>query len=184
MDGAARWDPTKIAKMEKRTNNQKDSSSEEESGEEEADGSGGEPDDENPEAEDDGEIKYDDEGNKIEKKSKKKKKKKKTKDEKSKKTSNKNNVYKKENENDGLAPEDLKILMDKTTYTESEIKKWYSNFCEECPSGKLSKAHMQRLFKRIFPIGDSAHFCDYIFRLFDADQNNVLEFKEFLQVLN
>ena len=53
---------------------------------------------------------------------------------------------------------------------------------EECPSGKLSKAHLQRLFKRVFPVGDSENFCDYIFRLFDDDGNNVLEFKEFLQV--
>ena len=53
---------------------------------------------------------------------------------------------------------------------------------DECPSGKLSKAHLQRLFKRVFPVGDSENFCDYIFRLFDDDGNNVLEFKEFLQV--
>ena len=52
----------------------------------------------------------------------------------------------------------------------------------ECPSGKLSKTHLQRLFKRVFPVGDSENFCDYIFRLFDDDGNNVLEFKEFLQV--
>ena len=55
---------------------------------------------------------------------------------------------------------------------------------DECPSGKLSKAHLQRLFKRVFPSGDSENFCDYIFRLFDDDGNNVLEFKEFLQVNN
>ena len=56
------------------------------------------------------------------------------------------------------------------------------NFMTECPSGKLSKTHLQRLFKRVFPVGDSENFCDYIFRLFDDDGNNVLEFKEFLQV--
>ena len=82
----------------------------------------------------------------------------------------------------GLKDEELKWLMIKTSYTEKEIQAWHVNFKEECPSGKLTKSHMQRLFKRVFPVGDSEHFCDFIFRLFDEDQNNVLEFKEFLQV--
>ena len=110
---------------------------------------------------------YDDDGNKIDKKGKKKKKKDKD---------------KKREKEDGLSAEVLNMLLNKTSYTESEIHKWYANFVEECPSGKLSKAHLQRLFKRVFPIGDSEHFCDFIFRLFDEDQNNILEFKEFLQV--
>ena len=87
-----------------------------------------------------------------------------------------------QNEDGTLSAETLSWLLKETSYTEGEVRRWFFNFMEECPSGKLSKAHLQRLFKRVFPVGDSENFCDYIFRLFDDDGNNVLEFKEFLQV--
>ena len=153
-------------KEAQKVESESEESEDEDSGDEDEDSG-----DENENEEENEEPQFDEDGNLIEKKKKKKKKKK---DKKQK---------KKPVDENGLSAETLKLLLKQTSYTEEEIRKWYVNFMEECPSGKLSRAHLQRLFKRVFPIGDSEHFCDYIFRLFDDDQNNVLEFAEFLQVI-
>ena len=55
--------------------------------------------------------------------------------------------------------------------------RWFKSFREECPNGRLSKAHLHSLFKRIFPSGDSEIFCNHIFRIFDSDGNQFLDFK-------
>ena len=170
LDEKGRWDPTQASKAQEKKK-KLESSSEEDS--DDSDSNDSNPDDNEDQEDDEEEVKYDDEGNPISKKKKKKKKKKKRKGSLG------------GNEGDfgkGLKDEELKWLLLKTSYSEKEIQAWYLNFKEECPSGKLTKSHMQRLFKRVFPVGDSEHFCDFIFRLFDEDQNNVLEFKEFLQV--
>ena len=44
-------------------------------------------------------------------------------------------------------------------------------------TGRLTKAHMHSLFKRVFPGGDSESFCDHIYRIFDSDGNGYLDFK-------
>ena len=81
-----------------------------------------------------------------------------------------------------LTDEDMKILLVKTSYTTEEITQWHKDFLAECPQGKLSKQHLQRLFKKVYPNGDTENFVSFIFRLFDTDHSNILEFTEFLQV--
>ncbi len=201
LDGQTRWDPTKSLKDLKASQKRQrikngevsessdsESDSDESSGEGDEedgeDGSGGSDNAEEASEEEDSNAEdvYDDEGNKIKKK-KKRKKSKKSKKKKDAKNNNKSNKGQgSQNDKDVLKNEDLQFLKVKTSFSEEEILRWHANFLEECPSGKLSKAHLQRLFKKLSPFGDSEHFCSYIFRLFDADQNNVLEFKEFLQV--
>ena len=81
-----------------------------------------------------------------------------------------------------LTDDDMKLLLAKTGFNVEEITQWHFDFLDECPTGKLSKAHLQRLFKRVFPYGDTENFVVFIFRLFDTDRSNILEFTEFLQV--
>ena len=44
--------------------------------------------------------------------------------------------------------------------------------------------HFSGLFSKIFPTGNAESFCNHIFRLFDSDGNNFLDFKEFLMALD
>ena len=44
--------------------------------------------------------------------------------------------------------------------------------------------HFLGLFSKIFPTGNAESFCNHIFRLFDSDGNNFLDFKEFLMALD
>ena len=86
-----------------------------------------------------------------------------------------------------LSDEDLKKLLARTSYSIQEIKKWHSDFLKECPDGKLSKPHLQRLFKKVFPSisnADHENFVGFIFRMFDTDKSNILEFQEFLMERN
>ena len=65
----------------------------------------------------------------------------------------------------------------KTKFDETRITTWYRAFVKECPDGKLTRDHLIRLFKKVFPQGDGEIFCDHIFRVFDDDGNNSLEFR-------
>ena len=80
--------------------------------------------------------------------------------------------------------EDLDYCLEKTHFTEKIIREWRKSFMEECPNGTLTKVHLHRLFKQVFPVGDSEAFCNHIFRVFDDDGNNTLDFKEFLMALD
>ena len=86
-----------------------------------------------------------------------------------------------------MSEEDLKKILARTSYNIQEIKKWHKDFVKECPEGKLSKIHLQRLFKKVFPkVPNAEHenFVGFIFRMFDTDHSNVLDFSEFLMVRN
>ena len=56
-------------------------------------------------------------------------------------------------------------------------------FQKECPDGNMTREHLESLSRKVFPSGDSAAFCDHIFRIFDDDNNKTLEFKEFLMAI-
>ena len=43
---------------------------------------------------------------------------------------------------------------------------------------------MLHLFSKVFPSGNAESFCSHIFRIFDSDGNNELDFKEFLMALD
>ena len=94
---------------------------------------------------------------------------------------------------------DLDYCLEKTHFDEKTVREWQKSFHEECPSGKLTKTHLHKLFKQViwaawqntsdwlsicewtslqvFPIGDSETFCNHIFRVFDDDGSNTLDFK-------
>ena len=65
----------------------------------------------------------------------------------------------------------------KTKFDETRIKNWYRAFAKECPDGRLTRDHLIKLFKKVFPLGDGEVFCEHIFRVFDDDGNNSLEFR-------
>ena len=47
----------------------------------------------------------------------------------------------------------------------------------------MSRAHLENLFKKVFPTGDSEAFCCHIFRVFDDNDSKTLEFREFLMAI-
>ena len=47
----------------------------------------------------------------------------------------------------------------------------------------MSRNQLESLFVKVFPVGDSRAFCDHIFRIFDDDKSNTIEFKEFIMAI-
>ena len=103
-----------------------------------------------------------------------------------------------------MSDKDLQFCLKKTRFNKKTILSWFKNFRSECPNGKLSRSHLYgkmqyqfkteiiqinyfqftELFSKIFPTGNAESFCDHIFRIFDSDGNNFLDFKEYLMALD
>jgi Ca2+-binding EF-hand superfamily protein len=62
-----------------------------------------------------------------------------------------------------LSPAQLEELQQATKFDKRELQAWYKGFLKDCPSGKLSKAEFQKIYRQFFPYGDPTSFADYVF---------------------
>ena len=58
------------------------------------------------------------------------------------------------------------------------------SFFKECPEGKLTRDHLTQLFKRVYPSGDAEKFCNHVFRVFNDDDADHLDFKKFIMAMD
>ena len=73
---------------------------------------------------------------------------------------------------------ELHYLIKKTRFTKHEIKEWFEGFMFDCPSGKLKKGKAIDMYGMILPDKNAFVFVDHIFRIFDKDHNEEIDFKE------
>lgn len=59
----------------------------------------------------------------------------------------------------------------------------FRGFMFDCPSGKLKKEKAIEMYGMILPDKNAFVFVDHIFRIFDKDNNEEIDFKESLLII-
>ncbi|KAG4302419.1 hypothetical protein PCANB_001320 [Pneumocystis canis] len=83
-----------------------------------------------------------------------------------------------------LNQEQLQELQGMTKFDKKELQQWYKGFLKDCPTGQLCKEEFCAIYKQFFPFGDPSLFANYVFNVFDTDNNGVIDFKEFICALS
>ena len=79
-----------------------------------------------------------------------------------------------------LTDDDVKLLVQNTDFQEEEIREWFREFLHDCPDGILTKDKVSGMLSSILPQDNVKVVTDLIFTTFDKDNNNFIDFNEFL----
>ncbi|ODQ65987.1 EF-hand protein [Nadsonia fulvescens var. elongata DSM 6958] len=83
-----------------------------------------------------------------------------------------------------MSKDEFNKLKDETHFEKREIHQWYKGFMKDCPTGSMSKEDFQNIYRQFFPFGDSSAFSEFVFNVFDKDNNGLIDFKEFIKALS
>lgn len=85
-----------------------------------------------------------------------------------------------------LRPEVVADLKETTAFSADEIRTYYSAFMKECSDGRMTMTEEQfkKLYRDVFPNGNSEKFAASVFKNFDKDGSGRLNFREFLTAVS
>ncbi|CAF0820913.1 unnamed protein product [Rotaria sordida] len=79
-----------------------------------------------------------------------------------------------------LSEMEIQILLSITNFTREEILQWHEKFLADCPHGYMTRKEFILMYKSLCPTDDAERFAGHIFRAFDIDKSNTIDFREFL----
>merc|ERR1711902_74444 len=82
-----------------------------------------------------------------------------------------------------IPEEELKLLKEKTKLEENQIVEHYENFLEKHPNGTISKKAFNELLSECFTKSSRKRIQDHLWRIYDLNMDGVVDFNEFLTVL-
>ena len=82
-----------------------------------------------------------------------------------------------------LSGEDLKLLKDTTEMEESEIVEKHDSFLEKHPVGNISKKSFDQLLSECLTKSSRKKLRGHLWRIYDLNMDGVVDFKEFMVVL-
>lgn len=82
-----------------------------------------------------------------------------------------------------LEEEDIQFLIKYTNLKEEEVKEHYEHFISNHPKGKLDKKSFGKMMKLCYPESDKENIEKHIFRMYDSNQDGIIDFREFMLVV-
>merc|ERR1711983_232556 len=82
-----------------------------------------------------------------------------------------------------LSNEDLDFIANHTAISRDEVDRQYENFLAKHPDGKITKRDFRHMMQACFPDMDTAKLQEHIFRMYDTNCDNQIDFREFMIVL-
>ncbi|CAF3212303.1 unnamed protein product [Rotaria socialis] len=79
-----------------------------------------------------------------------------------------------------LSEKEIEILLKTTNFSSEDIVTWHGKFLNDCPHGYMTRKEFLKIYKSLCPTGNADTFAGHIFRAFDLDRSNTIEFREFL----
>jgi Ca2+-binding EF-hand superfamily protein len=79
-----------------------------------------------------------------------------------------------------LSEEQIKLIIENTSFDRDQIIDWHTGFMKDCPNGKMTMERFKLFYNRMYPHGNSDKFCKHAFKLFDHDNSGEITFKEFM----
>uniref|UniRef100_A0AC34PUU8 EF-hand domain-containing protein n=1 Tax=Panagrolaimus sp. JU765 TaxID=591449 RepID=A0AC34PUU8_9BILA len=81
-------------------------------------------------------------------------------------------------------PKSLSTICELTKFSRREIQIIYRSFKQGCPNGIVTLSKFQEILSQIFPRGNPKRYAEYVFKTFDRDCNEQINFEEFVTGLS
>uniref|UniRef100_A0A7E4W5Y4 EF-hand domain-containing protein n=1 Tax=Panagrellus redivivus TaxID=6233 RepID=A0A7E4W5Y4_PANRE len=81
-------------------------------------------------------------------------------------------------------PRSLAAICEMTKFSKREVQIIYRSFKQGCPTGIVTLEQFQEILTQFFPRGNPKRYAEYVFRTFDRDHDNQINFEEFVTGLS
>ena len=82
-----------------------------------------------------------------------------------------------------MSQDSINYVVQKTEFTQEDVENYYTNFIQKHPNGNIDKKGFRKFMKKGFPDENIEKLEKHIFRIYDANNNGTIEFREFMIVL-
>ena len=81
------------------------------------------------------------------------------------------------------APNEFEAIRSDTNFKESEIEdwyRWYKSVISDCPGKRMDIVEFKKIYSRMYPSGVEDKYVEHVFRSFDTNGDEVIDFREFM----
>jgi len=82
-----------------------------------------------------------------------------------------------------LQRDDLQFLVKNTSLDQCQVKVSFEKFSKKHPDGKIDRDSFREMMKICYPHSDTENLENHIFRMYDENQDGIIDFREFMLVV-